>query len=87
VTGTNLEQQIDALAAKGVDADIVRDLHEARLTGNWSIHRRTTFSAAEVADVAVLIRDAVEILYVQPQKRQAMREAREARRDGREVKD
>jgi hypothetical protein len=80
--GRNLREQIDALADQGVDADIVRDLHEARLTANWSLHQGTQFSAEEVADVAGLINDAVEILWVEPARRAAMREAREARRTG-----
>lgn len=80
--GRDLYARIEALAAQGVDQDLVRDLHEARLLGNWSLHEGLEFSAAEVADVADLIQDAVEVLYVQPARRQAMREAREQRRLG-----
>jgi ribosomal protein L37AE/L43A len=83
VPKAKLEVRIDALADKGVEADIVRDLHEARLTGNWSLHDGVTFSADEVADVAVLIEDAVEALYVEPARRLAMRKARAARRQPR----
>ncbi len=81
--GRDLYQRIEGLAARGVDQDIVTDLHEARLLGNWSLHEGVEFSAEEVADVADLIADAVEILYVQPARRDAMREARAARREGR----
>ena len=82
VGGANLKDQIDALKGKGVDADIVTDLHEARLTGNYTIHQGIVFSADEVEDVAQLITDAVEILYVEPARRAAMRNARAARRGG-----
>jgi hypothetical protein len=81
--GANLRDRIDALADQGVDADVVRDLHEARLTANWSLHEGTQFSPDEIADVAGLINDAVETLYVEPARRAAMREAREQRRRGR----
>jgi hypothetical protein len=82
--GRDLYHRIEALADQGVDQDIVNDLHEARLLGNWSLHEGLEFSAEEVADVAELINDAVEILYVQPGRRQAMREARAQRRQQRE---
>jgi hypothetical protein len=80
IEGPNLEQRIDALQGKGVDSDLVRDLHEARLTGNWSLHDGVVFSAEEIADLAQLIHDAVRVLYVQPAERERMREARAARR-------
>ncbi len=51
-----------------------------RLAGNWSLHEGIEFTAEEVADVAQLIEDAVEILYVQPGRREAMRQARAERR-------
>ncbi len=81
--GGNLHQKVDALADLGVDDDIVEDLHEARLTGNWSLHEALQFSAEEVADVAELIHDAVETLYVQPARRAELRAARQARREQR----
>lgn len=87
VTGRSLEDRIDALADKGVDADIITDLHEARLTGNWSIHEGMEFSAEELDDVARLISDAVEILYVQPVRKEQMRAARQARRQQRQPED
>jgi Domain of unknown function (DUF4145) len=82
-TGDSLKKKVDALAGLGVDDDIVEDLHEARLTGNWSLHEGLQFSAEEVADVADLIHDAVETLYVQPARRAELRAAREARRQQR----
>jgi hypothetical protein len=77
-----MRERIDALDDQGVDADIVRDLHDARLTANWSLHEGTEFSPEEIEDVADLINDAVENLYVEPARRAALREAREARRRG-----
>jgi hypothetical protein len=71
---------IDGLGAQGVDQDIVRDLHEARLMGNWSLHSGVVFASEEIEDVAILIRDAVHELYVEPARREAMRKAREDRR-------
>jgi hypothetical protein len=82
VPAGRLQPRIDQLATQGVDPDLVRDLHEARLLGNWSLHQGVEFTAEEVGDVAMLIRDAVEVLYVQPKKREAMRLAREERRRG-----
>jgi len=79
--GDNLMAKINDLATKGVDGSIVTDLHEARLLGNWSLHEGLEFSAEEVHDVAELIAEAVEVLYVHPAARQAMRDARKARRD------
>ena len=79
-TGGDLKQQIDDLATKGVSRAIVDDLHEARLLGNWSLHEGLSFDAEEVADVAGLIDEAVNILYVEPARRAAMRDARRARR-------
>jgi hypothetical protein len=78
--GRNLYERIDSLRGRGVDEDIVRDLHEARLLGNWSLHEGLEFAANEVEDVARLIEDAVEILYVQPARRAEMRQARAQRR-------
>lgn len=80
--GRNLEDKINDLKNRGVDAGIVDDLHEARFLGNWSLHRGTAFTADEVADVADLIVEATVELYVQPAERARMREARRARRNG-----
>jgi hypothetical protein len=48
--------------------------------GNWSLHDGIEFSKDEVADVASLIIDAVEEVYVMPARREEMRTARAARR-------
>ncbi|MFF1847062.1 DUF4145 domain-containing protein [Streptomyces sp. NPDC058217] len=79
--GNNLAKKINDLVNRGVTPQIMEDLHEARLLGNWSLHDGLEFSAEEVADVAELIAEAVHILYVQPEERRAMRDARKARRD------
>lgn len=80
-TGPNLYQKIDSL--KGTLSDeLVEDLHEARMLGNDSIHERLTYSEEEVSDVAGLIEEAVLVLYVQPEQKRAMRDARKARRSG-----
>ncbi|PRX96237.1 uncharacterized protein DUF4145 [Allonocardiopsis opalescens] len=77
----SLEKKIDALKSKGVPDDVVDQFHEARFLGNWSLHDAVEFAPDEVADVAELIRDAVFEIYVQPAQRQALRGARQARRD------
>jgi hypothetical protein len=79
--GKDLNQRINDLVNRGVTAEIVADLHEARLLGNWSLHDGLEFSAAEVADVAELIAEAVHVLYVEPAERARMRQARKDRRD------
>jgi hypothetical protein len=76
-----LRDRVDDLATKGVDADIVADLHEARLVGNDSLHDGLVYSADELADVAELIADAVKLAFIQPAEKQAMREKRSARRE------
>ncbi|MFD5921729.1 DUF4145 domain-containing protein [Kitasatospora sp. NPDC058201] len=79
--GPNLFKKIEDLVNRGVSREIVDDLHEARFLGNWSLHDGLEFSAEEVGDVAELITEAVHVLYVQPEERRAMRNARNARRD------
>ena len=79
--GKDLYSKIDSLKAKLPD-ELVEDLHEARMLGNDSIHAGITYSRDEVADVAKLIEEAVLVLYVQPEEKRAMREARKARRAG-----
>lgn len=79
--GRNLKEKIADLTNKGVPADVVRDLDEARTLGNWSLHDGLAFSYAEVDDVASLIQEAVFIVYVQPEQRAALRAARQQRRD------
>ncbi|MER6112660.1 DUF4145 domain-containing protein [Streptomyces hirsutus] len=78
-TGPNLKQKIADLSSKGVPADVVRDLDEARTLGNWSLHDGLAFSYEEVDDVASLIQEAVFVVYVQPEQRAAYRAAREQR--------
>lgn len=83
VPGNNLFDRIAALGTLGVDQEIIDASHEARLLGNWSIHDGIEFAADEVADVAELVVEAVNVLYVEPGRRDQMREARRRRRDGR----
>jgi hypothetical protein len=77
--GSNLYDRITSLGAKGVDADLVNNLHEARALGNYSLHDGVEFSSDEVADVAELLQEAFTLLYVQPAERARLREARKAR--------
>jgi hypothetical protein len=58
-------------------------MHDTRLTANWSVHDGVSFSPEEVADLSELVREAAEILYVQPARRAALAAARAARRGGR----
>jgi hypothetical protein len=78
--GTDLYKKIESLRGR-IDDGLVDDLHEARILGNWSIHSGVEFDAEEVADVAGLIEDVVEDLYVAPARKVAMRARRKARRD------
>lgn len=80
-TGKDLYSKIDSLMGSLSD-ELVEDLHEARMLGNDSIHAGLAYSAEEVEDVAKLIEEAVLVLYVQPEQKRAMRDARKARRDG-----
>lgn len=76
----SLYDKIEALRGRDVDVDIIDSLHEARLLGNWSLHDAVEFSPEEVEDVALLIADAIDQLYVLPAARSAMKAARAARR-------
>lgn len=80
VASGNLQNKIEELKKLDIDNDIVDDLHEARLLGNWSLHDGLEFTPDEIADVAHLVVDAVEQLYVEPARRQAMRQSRKDRR-------
>lgn len=51
------------------------------MLGNDSIHAGITYTAEEVEDVAQQIEEAVLVLYVQPEQKRAMRDARTARRN------
>ncbi|MGY2700776.1 DUF4145 domain-containing protein [Nocardioides sp. HB32] len=79
-TGGTLWHKIESLKGR-LSNELVEDLHEARLLGNDSIHAGLTYSEEEVADVAGLIEEAVLVLYVQPEQKRAMRDARKARRE------
>lgn len=79
-TGADLYRKIDSLKGQ-LPTELVEDLHEARMLGNDSIHAGIAYSAEEVEDVAKLIEEAVLVLYVQPEEKRAMRNARKARRD------
>ncbi len=80
-TGGTLYDKIESLKGTLTD-ELIKDLHEARMLGNDSIHAGIEYSAEEVEDVAHLIEEAVLVLYVQPEEKRAMREARKARRTG-----
>lgn len=75
-----LQVAIDGLKGR-VDDLVIQDLHEARALGNDSIHSGIVFSADEVADVASLIEETVLALFVQPEEKRQMREARRTRRN------
>jgi hypothetical protein len=77
VTGRDLHAKIEALP---LPSDLKQDLHEVRITGNWSLHEGLEFSADEVGDIAALVADAVAELYIEPARKEEARKAREARR-------
>ena len=77
----NLKTKIEKLGELGVEDDVINFLHEARVLGNWSLHDGIEFSQDEIGDVAQLITDAVEQIYVMPAHREAMRRARADRRN------
>jgi hypothetical protein len=79
-TKKTLYDKIEELRGQ-LDVDLVRDLHEARMLGNDSVHDGLAYSPEEVADVAQLIVEMTQILYVEPAKRAAMRAARQQRRE------
>jgi len=81
----NLQDRVDELAKKGIDGDVVSDMHEARLVGNDSLHDGLSYSREELADVADLIAEAVHLAFVQPAERRTMREARKARREAHKI--
>jgi hypothetical protein len=76
-----LYKRLEALKEKAIDDQVVADLHEARLLGNFSLHDGVEFSAEEIADVADLIVEATTSLYVQPAERRRLRDARKQRRE------
>jgi hypothetical protein len=76
-----LANRIGDLNSKGLPPDLVTYLHEVRLVGNDAVHQGIEYASDELDDIASLIEEAVEILWVQPLKRQTMAAARKARRD------
>ncbi|MGW6927514.1 DUF4145 domain-containing protein [Streptomyces sp. NPDC054950] len=78
-TANTLYAKITELAGRGLPQDVVDSMHEARVVGNDSVHQNVEYAADEIEDLAELIAEAVEILYVQPAKRKRMAAARAAR--------
>jgi uncharacterized protein YecE (DUF72 family) len=70
---------ITGLAERGLPQDVVDAMHEARVVGNDSIHHNLEYAADEIADLAKLIEEAAQILYVQSAERKRMAQARKAR--------
>lgn len=79
-TSRNLHGMIEELRDQLAE-DLITAMHETRLLGNDSVHDGLTYSPEEVADVAELIVEMSEILYVAPARRAAMRESRRQRRE------
>ncbi|WP_370021710.1 DUF4145 domain-containing protein [Planotetraspora sp. GP83] len=79
-TKYKLYEKIEELRTS-IGDELVAFLHEARMLGNDSVHDGLVFSAEEVADVAELIIELTDVLYVQPARRAAMRQSRQQRRD------
>ena len=81
--GKDIQTRIDELGRiTNLDSNIVKALHDTRLTGNWSLHDGVEFSHDEIEDLSQLVNETVQILYVQPAQRAAMAAARTARRGG-----
>lgn len=78
---SRLVHRVGDLEAHGLPADLATDLHEVRLVGNDSVHEGIAFSVDELNDIAGMVEEAVQILWVQPALRVAMKAAREARRE------
>ncbi|MFJ2477189.1 DUF4145 domain-containing protein [Streptomyces sp. NPDC087659] len=78
-TQYNLQGKIQELAGRGLPQDVVDAMHEARVVGNDSVHHNVEYAADEIADLALLIEEAVKILYVQPAERKRLADARAAR--------
>lgn len=78
----SLANRVPDLAANGLPQDLVDNMHEVRLVGNDSVHEGIAFSVAELDDIAGMIEEAVQVLWVQPAQRAAMKAARDARRNG-----
>jgi hypothetical protein len=79
-SGRDLYAKIESLRNE-VSDELIDDLHEARILGNFSIHEGVVFSRTEVEDVALMIEEIVLTLYEQPEEKRAKREARKQRRE------
>ncbi|MFF5115056.1 DUF4145 domain-containing protein [Streptosporangium sp. NPDC000509] len=79
-TSYKLYDKIEELRGQ-LDDDLIVDLHEARMLGNDSVHDGLTYSPEEVTNVAELIVEMMQTLYIQPATKAAMREARRQRRE------
>ncbi|MEV0316673.1 DUF4145 domain-containing protein [Nonomuraea fuscirosea] len=80
-TKYKLYDKIEELREHRLDDDLIDALHETRMLGNDSVHDGMIYSPGEVADVAELIGEVAESLYVAPTRKAAMREARRQRRE------
>ncbi|MEV5204209.1 DUF4145 domain-containing protein [Streptomyces sp. NPDC053720] len=78
-TKYTLHDKIAELAARGLPQEVVDAMNEARVVGNDSVHHNLEYAADEIADLAEIIAEATEILYVEPANRKRMAEARKAR--------
>ncbi|MFD3553861.1 DUF4145 domain-containing protein [Streptomyces goshikiensis] len=78
-TKYTLHDKIEELAARGLPQEVVDAMNEARVVGNDSVHQNLEYAADEIADLAEIIEEAAEILYVEPAKRKRMADARKAR--------
>ncbi|MFM9449157.1 DUF4145 domain-containing protein [Streptomyces acidiscabies] len=78
-TGNTLYAKITDLANQGLPQDVVDAMHDARVVGNDSVHQGVEYAADEIADLAEILAEVVELLYVQPAKRKRMSDARAAR--------
>jgi hypothetical protein len=80
-SGRGLKEKIKALnTEEGVDTEVIRDLQDARMSGNWSLHTGEEFTAEEIGGLADLIHEAVFEIYVQPAQRAALSASRRAKR-------
>jgi hypothetical protein len=74
-----LYDRIDELRSRSIDDDLVTDRHEARMMGTTACMPAQVLEE-EVEDVAELIRQAVDVLFVIPARTAAMRAQRQTRR-------
>ncbi|GAB2454338.1 DUF4145 domain-containing protein [Streptomyces incanus] len=79
-SGRTLYDKITDLESRGLPADVIDALHEARMVGNDSLHDGLEYAANELADIAKLVTEVTVILYVQPAERARFAADRQARR-------